>query len=200
MRAAKPGFRRGRRRRWVAVPAVVAAIACAACGAGEGAAPEAPGFEKVMASEQVYAIEDFLAAGFKKSKRYDVEGLPAGVDAWYGFWRPGGKEPVDYELRFYASHEDAVEYGTALAEEVTGDDAVLSSELMTWAEGSNERRTIIGGGGTGGDAAFSGAAARYADFAVFGNVVLLCEGTDSAHSLERCEALVEVLRGGSPSP
>ncbi|MBM3958126.1 MAG: hypothetical protein FJ313_08760 [Gemmatimonadetes bacterium] len=88
-----------------------------------------------------------------------------------------------------------MQYGTALAEEVTGDDAVLSSELMTWKEGSNERRTIIGSGGTGGDAAFSGAAARYADFAIFGNVVMLCEGTDSAHSLERCRALIAAVQG-----
>jgi len=193
----------GRLRGWCGVVAALAVIvACGACGgeAGAGATPagEERKFERVMASEQVYAIEDFLAAGFKKSKQYDVEGLPAGVDAWYGFWRPGGKEPVDYELRFYASHEDAVEYGTAPAEEVTGDDAVLSSELMTWKEGSNERRTIIGGGGTGGDAAFSGAAARYADFVIFGNVVMLCEGTDSAHSLERCEALIAAAEGAGP--
>jgi len=172
-------------------------VACSsgATGAGSIAAPAAPEFQKVMATDREYSIEDIVAAGFKKSKHYDVEGLPAGKDAWYGFWRIGG-DPVDYELRFYESHQDAVAHGTAPAEEVTGDDAVLSSEQMTWKEGSNERRTIIGGGGTGGDAAFSGAAARYADFSIFGNVVMLCEGTDSAHSLERCEALVTALRGG----
>jgi len=185
------------RRAAIALLLLATVLVSAACGAGAGtpaaSAPQEQVFEKVMPSDRVYAIEDLLAAGLKKSKHYNVEGLPAAIDAWYGFWRPGGKEPVDYELRFYASHEDAVEYGTALADEVTGDDAVLSSEQMTWKEGSNEQRTIIGGGGTGGDAAFSGAAARYADFAIFGNVVMLCEGTDSAHSLERCEALIAAL-------
>ena len=201
MTSGVPGLHRGA---GMAAAGLAAVLLSAACGGGADASetpgPEKRAFERVMASDTVYAVDDFLGVGFKKSKHYDVEGLPEATDAWYGFWRPGGGDPVDYELRFYASHEDAVEYGTAPAEEVTGDDAVLSSELMTWKEGSNERRTIIGGGGTGGDAAFSGAAARYADFAIFGNVVMLCEGTDSGHSLERCEALVRAVESGDPSP
>jgi len=185
----------------MAAAGLAAVLLAAACGGGADAsgtpAPEKRAFERVMSSDTVYAVDDFLGVGFKKSKHYDVEGLPEATDAWYGFCRVDGN-PVDYELRFYASYEDAVEYGTALAEEVVGDDAVLSSEKMTWKEGSNERRTIIGGGY--GAEAYSGAAARYADFAIYGNVVMLCEGTGSAHSLERCEALVRALEGGEPSP
>ncbi len=44
---------------------------------------------------------------------------------------------------------------------------------MTWKEGANDRRRVIGGGS--GAEAFSGAAARYGDYVILGNVVLLCE-------------------------
>ena len=36
-------------------------------------------------------------------------------------------------------------------------------------------------------------AAKYGDFAIFGNMVILCEGEDSSQSLERCEALLDAL-------
>ena len=36
--------------------------------------------------------------------------------------------------------------------------------------------------------------ARYADFAIFGNIAILCEGQDSSVSIETCEGLVNMLR------
>ncbi len=164
-----------------------------ACGsAGDTTGMES--FQRVSPASRTYSIDDFLAVGFKKSKHYDVEGLPEATDAWFGFWRPEGNQPVEYELRFYASHEDAVEHGTALAAEVTGKDAVLISDLVTWNEGASDRRRMAGdpsnlpGGGA------ERVVARYGDFAIFGDVVMLCEGTDSAQSMERCAALIDALR------
>ena len=68
---------------------------------------------------------------------------------------------------------------------------------MTWKEGANDRLRIIGGGS--GAEAFSGEAARYGDFVILGNVVLLCEGVDSVQTLDRCSALIEAVQnpGGS---
>lgn len=113
-----------RQARWAAAAAgllltFLAAVACGSAGEGEAAA----GFQKTSASDSVFAIEDFLSIGFKKNKQYNVEELPAGVDAWTGFWGPDPYSRKDYELRFYASHGDAVEYGPALAEEVAGENA-----------------------------------------------------------------------------
>lgn len=162
-----------------------------ACDSESGAVVE-ESFQKVMPSGRIFSVADFQGAGFKESKQYDVEGLPQATGAWFGFFRLDGEGTIDYELRFYASHEDAVEYGTALAEEVTGEDALLSSDKVTWKEGANDRRRVIGGGS--GAEAFSGAAARYGDFVILGNVVLLCEGADSVQSLDRCSALIEAVQ------
>ncbi len=107
----------------------------------------------------------------------------------FGFWRPQGQEFADYELRFYPSHEAAVEHGTAPAAEVSGKDAVFTKADMTWTEGAKDRvvRDVQYGEGTW--------YARYGDFAIFGNVVMLCQGIDSMESLERCEALIDALGG-----
>ena len=165
------------------------------CGSGGDAAPEeAPeaGFQKVTPSDRVFAFDDLAATGFKKSREYDVEGLTAATGAWFGWWRPPEAEPVDYEVRFYPSHEDAVEHGTSFAEEASGRDAVINSGEATWQEDVRDRRTIIGsitsdGGGSG---------PKFGDYVIFGNVVMLCEGADSGQSLERCEALIRAIEGG----
>ncbi len=72
-------------------------------------------FQKVTSSDRIFSVADFHGAGFKESKQYDVEGLPQATGAWFGFFRLDGEGPIDYELRFYASHEDAVTHGRALA-------------------------------------------------------------------------------------
>ena len=181
----------------VVVGLAVTLLAAAACGSGADAGDAAlsPGepFQKVTPSERTYSIEDLAAAGFKKAKEYNVEGLPAALGAWYGFWRPEGGNPVDYEVRIYASHEDAVDYGTALADEASGDDAILNSNDATWKEDVGELRTVHGGGDVAWGA-FSAASPRYADFAIFGNVVLLCEGPYSNVALDRCASLIDALR------
>ena len=133
-------------------------------------------------------------------KDYNVEGLDHAVAAFYGFWRPPGENPMDYEVRVYPSHEDAVEFGTALADEGSGRDAVLTSNKATWVEGVRERRSTGGPGGgaaQGGPGARSGHAPRYGDYAIFGNLIMLCEGSDSGQSLERCGALAAEIEGVS---
>jgi len=185
--------------RWTGILAglLFVLLSAAACGAHEDA-PGKEGFQKVAPSDRVYTFDDFLAIGFRKDKQYDVEELPGGLDAWAGFWGPDPYSRKDYELRFYASHEDAIERGTALAEEVTGEDAEAYRKNPTWKEGAKDRwqSARLGMGPLGGHVA-SGPSPVYGDFAIFGNVVMLCEGMDSGQALERCEGLVLALREAS---
>ncbi len=180
--------------RWVAFAAglLLVLLTAAACGtAGTG------GFQKVTPSDIVFEIDDFLSVGFKKNKQYDVAELPAGVDAWQGFWGPDPYSRKDYELRFYASHEDAVEFGPALAEEVTGEDAAAYRKNPTWKEGAKDRwQSAVGFSGALGVLVPSGPSPKYGAHVIFGNVLMLCAGADSGQGLERCEALVDALIAG----
>ena len=188
------------RARWQTRAAVVAAaalvlVAAAACGSDTGAgSAEDVGFRKVAPSERIYTFDDFLAFGFRKSKQYDVEGLPAAVEARYGFWGPTPYSRKDYELRFYASHEDAVEHGSGPADQITGtDDIMANKDTLTWREGWQEWWFRASGIMTFGDVMGKHNAAKYGDFVIFGNIVILCEGDDSGQSLERCELLLDAL-------
>jgi len=170
-------------------------IAAAACGSGEGTSgEEAFQFEKMLPSDRTYALEDFTAAGFKKSKQYNVDGLAEAESAWKGFWGPDASSRTDYELRFYPSHETAVEAGAPLADEATGEELKLKKDSQTWTAGAKDRWRSgnVTAGATGGVTA--GPGPIYGDFAIFGNVVILCEGADSGQALERCSGLVEALR------
>ena len=167
-------------------------IALVSCGGGSNDTESETEFaRRVVATDSVYSVDDFLTTGFKQSKTYDVSELPGAVAAVYGFWQPPGDESVDYELRFYPSHGQAVADGTGLAEEVTGPDAAVTEDDSTWSEGVRDRRssgfTSGGGGGS--------LAPKHGDFMIYGNVILLCQGRDSGQSLERCNALISRLPG-----
>ncbi len=110
-----------------------------------------------------------------------------------GFFGPDPYSRKQYELRFYASHEDAVEHGPALAEEITGEDAQAYRKNPTWKEGAKDRWQSATGLANV-EANPTGPSPMYGNFAIYGNVVMLCEGADSAHALERCSGLVEALR------
>ena len=172
-----------------------ALLAVAACGGGGEAADE-PAFQRIDPSGGVYTIDDFLAVGFKKSKQYDVTGLPGGIDARLGFFGPDPSSRKQYELRFYASHEDAVQQGIPLAEEVTGEDAAEYRLTPTWEDGARDRWVSSSGGHYGG-LELRGPSPVYGGYAVYGNVLMLAEAPDSEQALERCESLVRALREAS---
>ena len=152
-------------------------------------------FPKITDTERLFTAEDFLSIGFKQSKEYDVAELPAAISAIYGFWKPGGGESVDYEIRFYTSHDDAVTKGTFFADEVTGPDGAVSDKDVTWKEGTRDRRTSgftsNGGGGS--------LAVKYADYIIHSNIIMLCQGRDKDQSLERCESIINAVTTGTPS-
>jgi len=182
----------------IAVGLVAVLLTVAACGsgagAGDGAASPGEGSQKAVASDRVYTVDDLLGVGFKKSKRYNVDELPEAVDALSGFWGPDPYNRKDFEARFYESHEDAVEYGTALAEEASGEDAKLDEETATWTEGLKDRKRLSSGGSDD-LAAWSGSLKpKYGDYSIFANMVVLCEGLDPAQAMETCTSLIEALQ------
>ena len=150
-------------------------------------------FERVIDNDQIFTVEDLQSAGMKTSKQYDVTDLPGGSDAWYGFIR-GITGPKDIEARFYPSHQDAVELGAVLAEEVSGDDANVDEETTTWKEGVKNRSRMASGGAAD-LAAWSGKRKpNYGDFVIFGNMILLCQGDDPQQSIDVCYELIESIK------
>lgn len=174
---------------WPIAILTVFALLGTACG-GEGSSVTA--FEQISDTGAIHAVESLPSIGFKQSRSYSLEGLPEATAAIYGFWRKPGRDPVDYEVRVYDSHADAIEFGIDLAREGSGDDAVLDDSVARYKAGIKDRRIITGAGSGGG--ARSGIRPRYANYAVIDNLVVLCQGGAESQSLERCAELADALR------
>ncbi len=157
---------------------VSTAIALMAC--GSESTPKA--FSQVTPDDTILSLDDFTQTGLKKVKEYDVEGLPSATGAYLIYFTPPDSDPIQYEMRVYPDHASAVESGAEYAAEVTGTDALLREVDVRWKDGTRDRRSF--------GASRVTITALYADYAVYGNVILLCEGRDSAQSLERCAALL----------
>ena len=168
----------------------VAAVACGSDDGGVGKSFDGP-IAKIDATDRVYTIQDLLDAGFKKSKTYDVEGLPGATEVLYGFYGVDPYDRKEYEVRFYPDHTAATGTGIDYAEEVTGPDAVILKDIQRWKVGLTERRQCSGNGGH-----HSGKCdlPKYFDYVIVGNMVMLCEGKDSETSLQNCADLMAVVQ------
>ena len=164
------------------------AVFAVACGSSES---EDELFPQISDPGSVFSLDELIATPYKEVSNYSTEGLPGASDVSFGFMKIGGGEPYDYEVRFYESHQAAVDTGTAMAIEGSGADAIISGDDATYKEGVKNRRTIIGGGVGGG--ARSGIGPKFASYAIFGNIVMLCQGSDPETSLERCALLANEL-------
>ena len=120
----------------------------------------------IVRPDRTYALDDVIAAGWKKSKQFSTETVPHSTEIWYGFFNR-----KDIEVRVYASHAHALEYGVAPAEEAVA------------------RIGQQGGGGGKGLLDFGGASiAKYQAYAIVGNLVMLCQT-----ELAVCESLIEQM-------
>ena len=90
-----------------------------ACGS-DSSETQKKGFQQLTETDRSYTIDDLVAVGFKRSKTFDVEGLPEAVSAHYGFWGPDPYSRMEFEARFYGSHADAVAFGAPMAEALGG--------------------------------------------------------------------------------
>ena len=149
---------------------------------------------QILADTGEYSVDDFeTLTNFKLNKTYDIEGLDSADNAIYGFFGPDPYDRQEYEARFYPDHSTAITIGVDFANEATGPDAVLASATQRWDEGLTQRRACAAN--TRGSH-HSGRCniAKYGDYVVAGNLVLLCQGRDSETALENCQALYAALQ------
>ncbi len=181
------------RRRMTVLAAITTLLLLAAACGGDGGALSESDLIKIRNFDRVLTIEDLKAIGFKDNKQYNVEGLPDAADAWKGFWGLDIYDRHDYELRFYPSHQVAVDSGSAMAEEATGDEFEQTRDSQTWTAGVRDRWKARGVTDVSSGGSRQAPGPAFADWVIFGNVVMLCEGLDEMQALERCEQLGDAL-------
>lgn len=140
---------------------------------------------RIFERDTILSGEDLVSLGLKSGKKYDVETLPGGIEARLMYWRVD-TIAVEYETRFYKTHQDAVTQGTAPAEEGSGEDAVIDEDVAVYKEGIRDRRKVF-------KYPNSVLKPKYGAYGIYGNMVVLCEGKDDAEGWNRCSALIEAL-------
>jgi hypothetical protein len=142
-------------------------------------------------TESKYTVADLVAGGFKQSKTYDIDGLESASSAHYGFYGVDPYNRLEYEVRFYFSHEAAMTAGVEFADEATGAGASLYADDQRWQEGLTERRRCDSNGGHHvGRCGFP----KYFDYVVAGNMVLMCQGKETLESLGACADLLGAMK------
>jgi hypothetical protein len=157
-------------------------------------APSSPTGVEIVSTEAVFTVEDLVETkNFKKSKEYKVEGLDQATAAIYGFFGPDPYDRQEFEARFYPDHDTAITVGVDFADEATGPEAVIAKDIQRWDEGLVQRRACSGNV-RGSHHSGKCDNAKYGDYVVAGNLVLLCQGKDSETSLANCNALMDALQ------
>ena len=181
-------FRRARYGIFFAMSGLLAVVVLVAC--GNSAADKTASFVKIRTAPADYAIEDLKIFGLKANKQYDVDGLPDGLDAWRGFWGLDPYERHDYEIRFYASHALAVSSGQQLAIDATGAEFTAKRDEQVWTEGVKDRWQARGVTDVSSGGSRQAPGPTYQDWAIVGNMVILCDGLDSEQAIIRCASLI----------
>ncbi len=185
------------RRRYISFLSIIvtAFVLVAVLGACGTDGSEDLAIPRVYDPGEVLVIEDLQEFGFKKSKTYDVEGLVGAVSAYYGFWALDIYDRKDYEVRFFASHADAVQLGTAQADERSGEDAILDEDVMSWPQGVKDARQCKGDVASGPVSHGIGSckSPKYWDYSIYANMILLCSGGDEETARKLCNDLLTML-------
>ncbi len=79
---------------------------------------------KISTTGRIIEVGEFMDTPFKTLKEYRTDGLPGAIAVIHGFLRRDS-DAYDYEVRFYESHDMAVELGISFAEEGSGPNAVI---------------------------------------------------------------------------
>ena len=140
--------------------------------------------QRIINSAATLTVDDLINLGMKRGKEYDVSTLDGATDAYLLFWRVQNVA-VEYEIRFYSSHDDAVNLGTAPAQEGSGPGAIIDIDDAKYKEGIRDRRTIFD--------FRAEPKPKYGAYGIYANAVMLCEGRDDEEAWNRCQALINAL-------
>ena len=140
---------------------VLIACGCQNSTSEDPSAKEGVGTSSILLSDRNFTPDAFVKAGWNKSKQYDTATVPESTEIWYGFFNQ-----KDIEIRFYETHEAAVELGIPAA----------TSSIEGAVKRSKGGKLLDFSGGS-----FTG----YADYLLAGNAVLLCE-----FDRTRCDQLI----------
>ena len=168
-------------------------------------------FDQIEDHSKVLSIEDFESIGFKSVRSVKQDKLMDGmINAYYGFRKVpikdwAGKDIVDYELRFFESHQEAISKGERSADLRTGENAQLRKNdasdpnathpiAADWPELLKDARECQGNI-VGSHHAGLCMSPRYAEFKIFGNVIILGQGGDLEESYEHIGFIVDALKG-----
>ena len=168
-------------------------------------------FEQIEDHSKVLSIDDFESIGFKSVRSVKQGKLMDGmINAYYGFRKVpikdwAGKDIVDYELRFFESHQEAIAKGERSADLRTGENAQLRKNdasdpnathpiAADWPELLKDARECQGNI-VGSHHAGLCMSPRYAEFKIFGNVIILGQGGDLEESYEHIGFIVDALKG-----
>ena len=168
-------------------------------------------FEQIEDHSKILTIDDFKAIGFKPVRTVKKDKLMDGmVNAYFGFRKVpikdwAGKDIVDYELRFFESHQEAISKGEKSADLRTGENAQLRKNdaadpnashpiAADWPELLKDARECQGNI-VGSHHAGLCMSPRYAEFKIFGNVIILGQGGDLEESYEHIGFIVDALKG-----
>ena len=116
------------------------------------------GYYSIQSPDQIFQVDDYINAGWKKSKSFITDALdkegnmvtPNAVEIWYGFFNK-----KDIEIRFYTDHQDALGPGVMSAEKAVGR-AVNANSKGGIITSTNNR-------------------VSYQSYVVTGNTVILCQ-------------------------
>lgn len=154
------------------------AATAVACGSDGDSVPADSGGESddalssvsiTLHADRTFTFDDYVAAGWKKSKQFPTDTVPGSTDIWYGFF-----DRKDIEVRFYNSHDDAKTLGV---------ESAAAAIDQKFREGGQVGASNRGAG--------SAAVTKYKAFAVIGNTVVLCE-----LNVDTCTGLADALASG----
>jgi len=144
--------------------ALLLVAAVAACGSSDEAANvesgtvDEEGLRLTVRPNSSYSISDLEAVGYKKNRQFTTDTVIGTIDIWYGFFNQR-----DIEVRFFASHADALELGVGPVEDIIARTAGQRDPLIPVVN-------------------------LYPAYAIVGNTIMLCE-----RQLATCEALIDAL-------
>lgn len=164
---------------------ILSSLFVAACGSSDGESSsedDGPKYFEIINSGKSYTMDDVKAAGLKGIKEFKTDAVdkktgealtPGATEIVLGFFK-ASSGPKDIEVRFYPSHEDALNLGKDPAESVTQ----KPSNLV-----GNSSNTSLADAGVG-----MKGSTKFGGYAINGNIVVLCE-----RELQACLDFIEKL-------